>query len=775
MSKNRKKKQQLSQDEIRRYTRIFWKIIFGSVAFVFLLLMAVGLGLFGKLPSLASLENPDNNYAAEVLSSDGSLLGTFYDENRSYVTYDQISPNMIKALVSTEDERFYQHSGIDFKRTVASAIFTLLGDKQGGSTISQQLALNLYGSGRARSFPVRVMQKLREWVTAVRLERRYTKQEIIAMYLNTVDFGNNSYGIKMAARSYFDTTPDKLTVNQSALLVGLLKGTSRFSPLTNEERAMARRNTVLRLMRQHREITAEEYERYSKEPIKLDLQPTQHDRGLAPYFREFLRLEVTRLINEGEVKPKENGEKYDVYRDGLKIHTTIDTRMQRYAEAAVREHLADLQKEFNKHWKGRIPWSGMAAGSNPVFKDQAMTINHAIKQTDRYRKMVMNDLPEDSIRAAFTRPVRMKVFSWEAPDFSKDTVMTPLDSVTYYKWFLRSALMALDPQTGHIKAWVGGPDYRYFKFDMVKLGKRQVGSTFKPIVYTEAIEDFGYKPCFPVPNIPVEFEDFLVDGKPYAPQNSDLSFGGVYTLREGLAKSLNVVTMYLIKHIGPASVVDRARKMGITADMEPYPSIGLGVFETTLYDMVSAFSAFANKGMRKPPVYITHIEDRNGNIIYNKMSVPIEAMTEQTAYTMLHMLKGTSTVSGGTASRLRWMFNLTNPIAAKTGTTQNNVDGWFLGAVPNLAAGVWTGGDDQTVRFRSTALGQGANMALPVWGKFMQKVYQDTTLDISQEDFPLPSDSSINLNFDCSGYQVPEMAADSAFVPEELPDNRLDF
>lgn len=299
MSKNRKKKQQLSQDEIRRYTRIFWKIIFGGVAFVFLLLMAVGLGLFGKLPSLASLENPDNNYAAEVLSSDGSLLGTFYDENRSYVTYDQISPNMIKALVSTEDERFYQHSGIDFKRTVASAIFTLLGDKQGGSTISQQLALNLYGSGRARSFPVRVMQKLREWVTAVRLERRYTKQEIIAMYLNTVDFGNNSYGIKMAARSYFDTTPDKLTVNQSALLVGLLKGTSRFSPLTNEERAMARRNTVLRLMRQHREITAEEYEVYSKEPIKLDLQPTQHDRGLAPYFREFLRLEVTRLINEG--------------------------------------------------------------------------------------------------------------------------------------------------------------------------------------------------------------------------------------------------------------------------------------------------------------------------------------------------------------------------------------------------------------------------------------------------------------------------------------------
>ncbi|QEC51177.1 penicillin-binding protein 1A [Anseongella ginsenosidimutans] len=774
MSKNRKNKQQLSPEEVGRFTRTFWKVIFGCVAFVFLLLMAVGLGVFGKLPSLASLENPDNNYAAEVLSSDGTILGTFYDENRSYVNYDQISPNLIKALVSTEDERFYQHSGIDFKRTVASAIFTLFGDKQGGSTISQQLALNLYGSGRADNFMVRVMQKLREWVTAVRLERRYTKQEIITMYLNTVDFGNNSYGIKMAARSYFDTTPDKLTVNQSALLVGLLKGTSRFSPLNNEERAKARRNTVLGLMRKHGEISAEQYAAFTKEPIVLDLQPTQHDRGLAPYFREFLRLEVTRLINDGEVKRKENGEEYDVYRDGLKIHTTINTRMQRYAEEAVREHLTGLQADFKRHWKGRIPWKGLSSGPNPVFDDKAITINTAIKRSERYRKMLLNDLPEDSIKAGFTRPVRMKVFSWDSPDYSKDTVMSPLDSIIYYKWFLRSAFMALDPQTGHIKAWVGGPDYRYFKFDMVKLGKRQVGSTFKPIVYTEAIEDFGYKPCFPVPNIPVEFPDFLVDGKPYKPQNSDYSFGGVYTLREGLAKSLNVVTMYLIKHIGPASVVDRAEKMGISADMEPYPSIGLGVFETTLYDMVSAFSAFANRGMRKPPVFITHIEDRNGNIIYNKINVPIEAMSEQTAYTMLHMLKGTSEVSGGTAMRLRGTYGFTNPIAAKTGTTQNNVDGWFLGAVPNLVAGVWTGGDDQTVHFRDTRLGQGANMALPVWGRFMQKVYKDTTLEVSKEDFPLPSDSSINLNFDCSAYHVPE-TADSTFVPEELPENRLDF
>lgn len=774
MSNNRKKKQKLSSEEITRFTRTFWKIILGCVALVFLLLMAVGLGVFGKLPSLASLENPDNNYAAEVLSSDGSILGTFYDENRSYVNYDQISPNLIKALVSTEDERFYQHSGIDFKRTLASAIFTLFGDKQGGSTISQQLALNLYGSGRANNFMVRVMQKLREWVTAVRLERRYTKQEIITMYLNTVDFGNNSYGIKMAARSYFDSTPDKLTINQSALLVGLLKGTSRFSPLNNEERAIARRNTVLSLMRKHGEISAEQYAAATKEPIKLDLQPTLHDRGLAPYFREFLRLEVTRLINEGEVKPKEDGEKYDIYRDGLKIHTTLNMRMQRYAEKAVQEHLADLQADFRNSWKGRTPWSSMSSGSNPVFEKQALTINTAVKRSDRYRKMLLNDAPEDSIRAAFLRPVRMKVFSWDSPDHSKDTVMSPLDSIIHYKWFLRSAFMALDPQTGHIKAWVGGPDYRYFKFDMVKLGKRQVGSTFKPFVYTEAIEDYGYKPCFPVPNIPVEFPDFLVDGKPYAPQNSDHSFGGVYTLREGLAKSLNVVTMYLIKHIGPASVVDRAKKMGITAEMEPYPSIGLGVFETTLFDMVSAFSSFANGGMRKPPVFITHIEDRNGNIIYNKINIPIEAMSEQTAYTMQHMLKGTSRLPGGTAGRLRWMFGLENEILAKTGTTNDNADGWFMGVVPNLAAGVWTGGDDRTVRFRSTALGQGANMALPIWGKFMQSVYSDTTLDVSKEDFPLPSDSSINLNFDCSSYRLPE-GADSTFVPEELPENRLDF
>lgn len=780
MTKNRKKKQKLSSGDITRYTRNFWKIILGGVAFVFILLMAVGLGIFGKLPSLAALENPDNNYAAEVMSADGTLLGTFYDENRSYVNYDQISPNLIKALVSTEDERFYQHSGIDFKRTFASAIFTLLGDKQGGSTISQQLALNLYGSGRSNSFLVRVMQKLREWVTAIRLERRYTKQEIITMYLNTVDFGNNSFGIKTAARSYFDTTPDKLTVNQSALLVGLLKGTSRFSPLNSEERATARRNTVLSLMRKHGEISAEQYEAFSQEPIVLDLQPTQHDRGLAPYFREFLRLEVTRMINDGEVKPKENGEMYDVYRDGLRIHTTINTHMQRYAEAAVQEHLADLQDQFNNSWKNRTPWSGRPSGGDPVFEEQALTINNAIKRSDRYRKMRANDMPMDSIRAAFTRPIRMKVFSWDAPGHAKDTVMTPLDSVIHYKWFLRSSLMALDPQTGFIKAWVGGPDFRYFKFDMVKLGKRQVGSTFKPIVYTEAIEDYGYQPCFPVPNIPVEFPDFIVDGKPYAPQNSDHSFGGVFSLREGLARSLNVVTMYLIKHIGAASVVDRAKRMGISADMEAYPSIGLGVFETTLYDMVSAFSSFANGGMRKPPVFITHIEDRNGNIIYNAINVPIEAMSEQTAYTMLHMLKGTSTVSGGTAMRLRGTYKFTNPIAAKTGTTQNNVDGWFLGSVPNLTAGVWTGGDDQTVRFTSTALGQGANMALPIWAKFMQKVYSDTTLEVSKEDFPLPSDTTINLDFDCSSFRLPDtpgVASDSAsiFVPEEQPEDRLDF
>lgn len=722
-------KKNLTPEDIRRYIRIFWKIIIYGFSFVFLLILLVGLGLFGKLPSFKELENPKSNLASEVISSDQVVLGTYYIQNRSNSKYKDLSPNLVNALIATEDARFFQHSGIDLRGTFAIAAYTIVGKKRGSSTITQQLAKNLFPRQNPNIFTIGII-KLKEWLTAIKIERNYTKEEIIKMYFNTVDFGNNSYGIKAAAKTYFSTTPDKLDINQAALLVGILKGTSYFSPLKNPQRAINRRNVVLEQLEKYDYINEKTLDSLRKLPLNMKFQSPQHNDGLATYFREYLRQELLEWCRENK---KPDGEHYDLYRDGLKIYTTINSRMQRYAEEAMTEHLSDLQAQFYKHWKGKgEPWGKFTE-----------VLTQAMFRSDRYKALVEAGAGKDSIQQEFNKKIPMKVFSWNG---SIDTVMSPMDSIKYYKYFLLSGFMSMEPETGYVKAWVGGPNYEYFQYDHVKLGKRQVGSTFKPFVYTIAMDN-GWSPCFEAPNLPVTFEDF----DNYTPRNADHSEGGMLTLRKGLANSVNNVTAFLMKQIGPKSVVNLVKKLGITSDVPPYPSICLGTCDVSLYEMVGAFAAYANKGVWTEPIYMTRIEDKNGNVLYEKVPRKVDVLSEQTAYLMLYMMKGV--VDGGTGARIRGSkYKIPYPIAGKTGTTQNNSDGWFLGITPDLVSGVWTGAEDRSVHFRSLNLGEGANTALPIWALFMNKVYADPELKISKKDFASPK-NGLTVETDCSKYK----------------------
>ncbi|SMO38216.1 penicillin-binding protein 1A [Solitalea koreensis] len=744
---------QISKQDISRYLRNFWLFIIGCIALFFIFILSITLGLFGKMPSFRDLENPKSNIASEVISADGKVIGTYYLENRSFVKYSELSPSIVNALIATEDTRFYDHSGIDFSRTFTIVLYNLMGKRQGASTITQQLAKKLFG----REKNAIIITKMKEWITAVKLERNYTKQEILAMYLNIVDFGSNAYGIKTAARTFFDTTPDKLTIEQAALLIGMLKGPSYYSPIRYPERAKARRNTVLMRMESEDKITAEECEKAKAAPVKLIYNPENHNDGIAAYLREYLRIEISKMLDNGTIKPKQDGSTYDLYRDGLKVYVTIDSRMQEYAEAAEKEHLTDLQRQFNQHWKGR--------GQDPLSDLQKGDIERAIRLTDRYHDLKEQGKSEEEIKSDFRTKVKMTVFSWRG---DIDTTMSPLDSIKYYKRFLRSAMMSMEPKTGYVRAWVGGNDFKYFKYDQVRTGARQVGSTFKPFVYTAAIDN-GFSPCQSVANEPVTFEQ--ADGTIYSPKNADGKTGGFYTLKQGLARSMNLITMYLMKQIGPKIVAKYAHDMGITADIPPYPSIGLGVADITLFEMVGAYSVFANKGIWTKPIYLLRIEDKNGNIIFENRPEIKQAISEQTAYVMLDMLKGTSTIPGGTALRLRGKYKFANPIAAKTGTTQNQSDGWFMGVTPDLVTGVWTGCEDRAVRFHSLNLGEGANMALPAFALFMQKVYKDPSLKYSKGDFARPD--TLNIELDCSKY-----APASTERPEESEnkkDDRLGF
>jgi len=741
--------------DYRAYVKRFWQLVLLGFLSVILMVGLAAIGAFGPLPTFEEIENPKSNLASQVLTEDGSLLGKYYKDNRTHTEYEDLSPHLVNALIATEDERYYQHSGIDFRSLARALVF--LGQAGGGSTITQQLAKQLFHEP-ARSKLERVLQKFKEWVIAVRLERQYTKEEIVAMYFNQFDFLYQAVGIKSAAAIYFNTTPDQLDLNQSAILVGMAKNPALYNPQRDEELMIKRRNTVFHQMLKNDLLTASEHDSLRDLPLQTSFRRQGHLEGLAPYFREYVRSFLKDWV-ANNAKP--NGEKYNLYTDGLKVYTTINARMQRHAEAAVQEHMSNLQRVFFMKEKGRK----YAPFHNVTEAEMNKIMNAAVRRSRRYVTMRSKGFSHAQIMESFNKPVKMTVFTWQG---DKDTVMTPMDSIRYYKFFYHSGMMAVEPQTGFVKAYVGGINYKHFKYDHVKQGRRQVGSTFKPFVYATAIKQQHYSPCFQVPNVRVCIEKGqygLI--KDWCPSNSDGEYGGMYTLKDGLANSMNTITTYLMKEVGPIPVIRLAKAMGIEAEMEPQPAIALGTVDISVHDMVGAYTTFANKGIYTEPLTITRIEDKNGVVLEEFVPQTREVMSEEDAYIMLDLLKGVT--RSGTGQRLRygsdysWINNVvtgapykfTNPIAGKTGTTQNNSDGWFMGMVPNLVTGVWGGCEDRAAHFGSTAYGQGATVALPVWALFMKKCYADPQLSVSDRDFERP-DAPISVQLDCDEGSGPE-------------------
>lgn len=738
------KKKKKSLPEFKKYVKRFWIFNISAILFVFLLFFSISIGLFGFMPSFEELENPQSNLASQIYSADGVLLGTYFIENRSNIHYEDLSPNVVKALLATEDIRFESHAGVDYRGVARAIIKTmLLQDRAagGGSTITQQLAKNLFPREPNASKLQLIITKLKEWVTAIRLERNYSKQEIMAMYLNTVDFGSHAFGVNSAAATFFGTTPDSLKLEEAATLIGLLKAPTWFSPVRNYDRSLGRRNVVISQVEKYGYITKAERDSLMELPIDLSkYQIRDHQAGMATYFREYLRKF---LVDWSKTTLKPDGTPYNIYRDGLRIHTTIDSRMQRHAEEAVAEYLSnELQPQFYNHWKG---WRNAPFDRQLNDDDIDRLIKLSIRRSDRYHSLKRQGIAEDSIMKVFETPIPMSVFTWEG---SVDTVMSPLDSIWHHKHFLHSGLMAMEPNTGHIKAYVGGINYRHFQFDHVKIMRRQVGSTFKPFVYVLAMQEGEFSPCTKVPNVPVTFE--LFDGSKWTPRNaSDAREGEMVTLKWALANSINYVSAYLMKRYSPQAVVQIARKLGVKSPIEEVYAVCLGTPDLTVSEMVGANSAFVNKGIYVEPIFVTKIEDNNGNIIETFLPERQEAMSEETAYLMVELMKGV--VESGTSVRLRFRYGLNNPIAGKTGTTQNNSDGWFIGMTPDLVTGVWTGGEDRSIRFRTITFGQGAHMALPIWAIFMQKVYDDETINISKGDFG-PPPAGLRVETDCNKY-----------------------
>lgn len=731
----------LTEQDIRRYNWYIWRFFIGCFALLGLLILVTYLGVFGPLPSFRDLENPKSNQASEIISSDKQVLGTYFVQNRSNVTYKEISPNVINALVATEDERFYRHSGIDFQRTF-SILFLNIFKRQGGSTITQQLALNLF-SERSHNKLVRLTQKFREWITAVQLERHYTKQEIITMYLNTVDFGAyNTFGIKSAARTYFSTTPDKLTPPQAALLIAMINGPGLYSPINHPDRALGRRNNVvLTLMEKQGYISEGQLEEFKRQPLGLHFNPINHNDGPAPYFRAVLKNEVKKIFDQESIT-RADGTPYDLDRDGLKIYTTINLTMQQYAEEAQAEYMKILQTQFNDHWHGYT--------LSKSIKNFKLLIDQGMHRSDRYRADTLQGMSPEEIRKDFNTPAKVELFTWHG-----DTVRTmkPIDSIVYSKMLLQNSLMSMDPSTGYIKAWVGGINFEHFKYDHVKIGTRQIGSTAKPFTYAVAVDN-AYSPCMKVDNVPVSIP--MPYGQPdWVPKQSSSDLQpGLITLKTALAWSQNYVTAYLMKQVGPVPVVSLIKKMGITSPVPAVPSICLGVFDASVYDMTGAYSVFANHGVWTEPTFILRIEDRKGNVLYTHKPRIVQAMNEQTAYVMTYMMKGV--IENGTGSRLTYKYHITNPVAGKTGTPQDNSDGWFMGMVPQLVTGVWTGCEDRDFHFRSTRLGEGANTALPIFALFMKKVYANPELGIKKNvDFDPPK-APLTITLDCGAYDQQE-------------------
>ncbi len=708
-----------------------WFVALAPVLALCLFVFSVSKGVFGELPSFEELENPKSNLASEVISSDGQLLGKYFIQNRSNTSFNELSPVLVKALIATEDIRFENHSGIDIKGLLRVLFKTILTrqDAGGGSTLTQQLAKNLFPREKMTTTGL-IIRKVKEWIIAVRLEKSYTKEEILTMYLNTVEFGQNAFGIKSASRTFFQKSPSELNVAESAVLVGLLKGPTIYSPVRNPANSTIRRNTVLAQMTKYGFLSKHDFDSLKATPITLKYKADDHNQGLATYFREMLRLEMNDWCKEHK---KADGTPYNIYRDGLKIYTTLDSRMQRYAEEAVKEHLSALQKTFFEHWKNRNP-----------FNESLGVLDQGIKRSARYAGLKAEGVSEDSIQKNFAAKTRMTIFSWNG---DIDTVMSPLDSIKYYKMILQTGMMSMEPHTGFVKAWVGGDNFEHFKYDHVKEGKRQVGSAFKPILYTLAVQE-GYSPCFKVPNTPVTI--ITEAGQPWTPKNSDNKYGGMLMLKEALAESVNTISAYLMKQFGPYATVEMAHKLGIQSEMEKVPSICLGTVDLSVFELVGTYSTFANKGVWTQPVYLTRIEDKNGVVLQEFIPKKIEAISEQTAYVMINMMMGA--VQFGTSVRLRYKYGLTQPMAGKTGTTQNQSDGWYMGITPELVSGVWVGCEDRSVHFRSTSLGQGANMALPVWALYMKKLYADKELNIYQGDFEKP-EGKITIELDCNKYK----------------------
>lgn len=734
----------MSNSQSVKYIKIFWGIVLGGILLLVLTLTATTYGLLGYMPSFEELENPKSNQATEVFSSDHKILGTYYVQNRSNITRKDLSPHLVNALVATEDARFFQHSGIDVRGLARAVIKTgILGQGAGGgSTITQQLAKMLFHE-RPSSKIARVFQKVKEWIIAVKLEKQYSKDEILTMYLNRFDFINSAVGIKSASYVYFNKAPDQLKIEEAAMLVGMAKNPSLFNPLRRPEKSEQRRNVVLSQMNKYNYITQAQYDSLKALPLKIDFQNASHDEGLAPYFREYIR---TYMKDWCEKHKKPDGEPYNLYKDGLKIYTTVDSRMQKYAEDAMVKHLkGDLQPTFFNHMKGR---KNAPFDRSLSQKEIDKLILDAIHRSDRYIGLKEEGVSENDIISNFYTPTEMTIFSW---DGYKDTLMSPRDSILYYKYYLQAGVISIDPHTGFVKAYVGGIDYKHFKYDHVIVSKRQVGSLFKPFVYSLAMQE-GWSPCRKIPNVPVVFE--LPEGGTWSPKNSDAKYGGEMTLIEALATSTNCVTAYIMKQFGPQSVVNIARKMGITSDVPAVPSICLGTADISLYEMTGAFATFANKGVWIEPILITRIEDENGTVLEEFVPKQNEAVSEQTAYLTQYLLRGVT--AHGTALRLRgsrYEGGFSNEIAGKTGTTQNQSDGWFIGLVPDLVTGVWVGCEDRSVHFRSTNLGQGANMALPIWAWYMKSVYKDKTLGITTRSFdPPPVDLNVEIN--CGKYKA---------------------
>ena len=770
----------------RKFLIVFWSVVVAGILGTVFFFWLISTGRLGFMPTFEELENPNNRFASEVYFADGVLMNRYFEkENRRYAEYKDIPKSVIDALIATEDVRFYDHSGVDVRglfRVVKGILTGNTSSAGGGSTISQQLAKMLFPRQADLSVTDLVVRKFREWGIAVKLEKSYTKEEILTMYLNKYDFLNLAVGISSAADIYFQVPLDSLKVEQAAMLVGMAKNSSYYNPVRRPELTRERRNVVLYQMYKYDKITEAEYDSLVMLPLGLNFKRVDHKEGLATYFREFLRLYMTAgepvrsqyrsrsqfrldsiawvtdpLYGWCKKNTKIDGTPYDLYTDGLKIHVTLDSRMQEYAEEAVREHLSqELQPLFDqeKLEKDNPPFS------NDITVEEIDDIlTRSIVQSERYRKLKKAGLEPSEIRKTFYEPVNMQVFTWNG---LRDTLMTPLDSIKHYKAFFRSGFMVMDPKNGHIKAYVGGPDYRYFMYDMVSNGKRQVGSTIKPILYTLAMQE-GLGPCDKVPNIPQTF--ILADGKPWAARGGTKRQGEMVTLRWGLANSENNISGWVLKQFTPQAVAEMARKMGITSFIDPVPSIFLGTAEITVKEMVAAYAIYANKGVYNTPLPVTRIEDKYGNVLESFRSESREVITENTAYLMCNLLEGV--VTQGTGVRLRYRYQLMNPMGGKTGTTQQHSDGWFMGITPELVGGVWVGAEDRSIHFQNIANGQGANMALPIWAKFLQKAYADPCLRLKQGDFEMPYGIRKRLNCDEGTSVAPEIQTQEMREEEE--------